>query len=181
MTIAHRLISLDSRDGRVPGLFNVDGGLLRPPTTASTQDTGTGASDYNVDVDPATVVLDGYVGYIEAKADLALDTASAGSAVLASGEARYYALVAWLDRLAGAVKFGLLKGTIAAVASAARLTDADVQARIGTSNPYVILGQTRCHRSADTTIAQRYENHDRLTNIWTGTTVASAPVTIGAL
>jgi len=179
--IDHAFQALDTRDGRVGGLFAIDGCYLQAPTNASTQDTGTGASDYNANVSAGAVAIEGVVGYIQAAADVALDTASAGSAVLASGEARYYALVAWLDRIANAVKFGLVKGTIAAVASVARVSAAQVEGKLGTTNPYVVLGQVRVHRSADTTIAQRYENHDRFTSLWTGQTVASAPVTISIL
>lgn len=179
--IDHAFQSLDTRDGRLPGLFAIDGCYVQAPTNASTQATGTGASDYNANVSLGSVVLDGVAGYIKNAADVALDTATTGNGVLVDGEARYYALVAWLDRLTNTVKFGVVKGTIAAVASVARVSAAQVEAKLGTVNPYVILGQTLVHRSGDTAITQSYENHDRLSGLWTGRTVPSAATTISIL
>lgn len=177
--IDHAFQSLDTRDGRNPGLYAVDGCYVQAPTTASTQATGAGASDYNANASLGSVVLDGVAGYIKAAADVNLDAAA--GAVLTNGEARYYALVAWLDRLANVVRFGVVKGTIAAVASVARVSTAQVEAKIGTTNPYVVLGQTLVHRSGDTAITQTYENHDRLSGLWTGRTVPSAATTISVL
>ena len=174
--ITHQFATTDTRDGKLPGLYHFEGGFPLAPTTGSTQEADVGASDYNLNLSPATVTLEGVSAYLGVQADIDLDSGDA--AILAAGEARYYAAIAWLDRFTGTVKFGVVKGTIAAVASAVKVAAANIQAKIGTTNPYVILGQTKVHRSADAVITQTYDYSDRQASLWSGVVPAAGSLTV---
>lgn len=146
----------------VPGIFlniQIEGGMCKPPTTASTQVTGTGASDYNIDVTQLSAIWNGKEFEQSPQADLSLDANATN--ILTLGQARYYAYILYLDKFTQTLKTLLVKGTIAAVASVAKVTVAQIQAQIGTSNPFIILWEARVHRDADTTVAQTYLNASR--------------------
>lgn len=134
-----------------PGPYLVEGVFVEPPTqTRSSQVTGTGT----------TTLRAAYTGGRLKLLDKVIDVAGAEATIVAqssymtSGQARWFALCAVQHRPNAAINLIWVPGTIAAVADAVVPTDAQIQAFLDLDEEgvYVICGDLRFHRSADTTI-----------------------------
>lgn len=132
------------------------GVLYGPPTTASTQATGTGAYDYNVNRSHGIITVEGKRLELAAAADV--DLANGGTAILASGESIYYTQVAYLLPGAAAPAIRQFAGTIALTAAAVPKTDAEINASFGPDVPWFRLADLKVNRTGDTTNTQAYNN-----------------------
>ena len=148
--------------GYQPPPFQVDGIRLEPSIeTLPSQVTGDGAS---------TLIVRrtaGRIRCLESVTDFATDedtvAVSSGHAYqvndtgtkLASGNAVWFTAVALQHRPAGAVEIVYVPGAVAAVADSVVPTQAQIKARLDPENAnvlYVIIGDVRFYRSADTSV-----------------------------
>lgn len=136
----------------------VQGLLFGPPTTGSTQATGTGASDYNVNISHGLAVVDG-VGYeLAAQADYDLGHASTGSGILADGESIVYTFLLYRSQGDGLVYLKKIAGTIALTAAVVPVTDAEIDALFPEGTIWMRLADCTVNRTGDLTLTQTYDN-----------------------
>lgn len=135
----------------------VAGGIIKAPTTASTQITGAGATTWNVDVEAMVVCVDGVVAHIAAAADHSIHATTQLMANLYSCVA---AIVA--KNVSGTISLASVKGTAALTATGAVApTDAEIQTGVAAGNAWVKVGETTLNRTADTTVTQTYDSTKR--------------------
>jgi|6_EtaG_2_1085325.scaffolds.fasta_scaffold00031_98 hypothetical protein len=119
--------------------------------TLSSQLTGDTDSVLTIAYKKGAVRMFGYVKEFQ-QTELTLISTS-GEAHMTAGQAQWYTLCAVQHRNAGAISVIAVAGTIAAFASVAKLTFAEILAALGKGDAdanVVILGDARFYRSADT-------------------------------
>jgi hypothetical protein len=140
---------------------HVSGLWLKIPTNASTQATGAGATDWNVDLTPGHVVVEGVKAAFDYQADWSFwDTTQLTG--LDSGDTVVAALIAEL--IAGTPTLKKVIGTAATTASGLAVgpTEAQIVAALATAtNPWIKLGEATINRTADTTVTQSQDNSQR--------------------
>lgn len=144
----------------------VQGFMLMAPTNGSTQATGTGASDYNVNITAGILAVGSTVKEMTVQADYDLEHASTGSGILTLNQARVYDYVAYRSPGDGVVYLKMFKGTIAdTLAAAVPVTDTEIEATMATGTYWMRIGRTTIERDGDTSISQTYDNTLRNTMI----------------
>jgi hypothetical protein len=138
--------------------FCVLQGVFFTPTTGSTQITGAGATDWNVNHTAILAVVDGVFGLIEAAADYNVHTGSLYTG-LTNGNSAIAALVA--QNVSGTVSLAVVKGTAATTGSQVAPTDAEIDASVGAANSWVKIAECTINRTADTTVTQSQDNSKR--------------------
>lgn len=132
------------------------------PTNASTQATGTGASDFNVDFkavstgSPAGLILvDGKALQVAAQADF--DVAASAAQQMASGQSRIYTIIAFLNKYDQAVTLKSCAGAAATTGSQIALTDAEIDALLAPETVWMRICNVTVNRTGDTTVTQSYD------------------------
>lgn len=148
-TVLRRLID----QGNVLGLI---GGA---PTTPSSQASGTGAIDWNVDFDKGEVRIGDYSASFAAAADY--DVYHAAGQLVAASESVYARIVAKL--VTTTVSLVVVVGTQAATGEEEIPTDAEVQAALGAGVEWVDVCLCHLARNSTTGLTQTeqstYRNH----------------------
>jgi hypothetical protein len=139
----------------------VDGAFVVAPTTPSTQATGTGAFDYNVNILDGLYVVCGEIKQQDLVANYDVDHGSTGNAILIVGESVVYSLVVFLNSFDGIVYLKALRGTIAVTANVLPLTDAEIEAMLGVDTQWFRLADCQVNRPSDTACTQTYNNKVR--------------------
>lgn len=126
----------------------VDGGVVKAPTNASTQLTGAGVTEWRVDVEALTAIVNSVNGQVAIAADEVIhDTTE----LVEDGESCYaYAL---LSENAGTIALEYVKGAAAVTGLQVAPTDAEVLAGVTGTN-WVKLALCLINRTGDTTVTQ---------------------------
>ncbi len=126
----------------------VDGGVVKDPTTPSSQLTGAAATTWNVDVEALTAIVNSVNGQVAVAADEAIhDTTE----LVEDGESCYaYAL---LSESGGTIALEYVKGAAAVTGLQVAPTDAEILAGVTGTN-WVKLALCLINRTADTTVTQ---------------------------
>lgn len=139
----------------------VDGGVVKDPTTPSSQLTGAGNTTWNVDVEALSAIVNSVNGQVAAAADEAIHS---GSNLLANGQSIY----AWavVTESGGTLDVSYVKGTAATTGSQVAPTDTEITAAVSSAN-WAKLALCLLNRTGDTTVTQSQDNSYRsmLTNI----------------
>jgi hypothetical protein len=143
---------------RTQALNHVEGLMVETPTTGSTQITGAGATDWNVNLRGGIVIVDGVSLDVAPAADYDVHTGSLYTGLIAT-----YSAIATLvaKNVAGVVSLQVVKGTAALTASVVAPTDAEIQAAVGAGNAWVKICEMTINRTADTTVTQSQANKVR--------------------
>jgi hypothetical protein len=99
--------------------------------------------------------VDGVLGDIAAAADFDIHSASFLTG-LVNGASCIAAIVA--KNVSGTVTVVAVKGTPATTGSQRAPTDAEIQAAVGASNPWVKIGECTLNRTGDTTVTETQDN-----------------------
>ena len=137
-----------------PPPIALEGMHVSPPSaTLSSQLTGADVTTLRAACSGGRVKIFGRVRDLPAE-EVTVGQSPAASQLLALGEAQWFAKVAVQHRPNGTIDVVYVPGTVALVADVARTTDAQIVAFLGldTGGTYVICGDIRYHRSADTVI-----------------------------
>jgi hypothetical protein len=135
----------------------VDGAFVQSSTTGSSQLTGTGNGTFLYDITPGFAVVDGKVLEINGAVDQACE--AAGN-ILASGESKIYMFIAYKS-VSGTVIRKTVEGAVAATASVAPPTPAEISAAVPVGCPWVCLGSMQINRTGDTTVTEDVDNQYR--------------------
>lgn len=145
---------------RTQALNHVEGILAAAPTSASTQASGVGNTDWNVNLSAGFVVVDGVALDVVAQADY-----DVFSGALLTGLASLYTVVSALvaKNVAGVVSLEMVHGTAALTAGGTAVgpTDAVIQAQVGAANSWVKIAELTINRTADTVVSQTQANIKR--------------------
>jgi len=137
--------------------FKIEGCYLNDPTTGSTiKTTATAAHDFNVDISEGMIMLDGVKTFVPAAADVDISH-SASASFLAIGESVYFTIVYYKDE-AGNIEQRIMQGAIAATASAAPLTPAEIGAKFGESVPWMAIGHILYTCTDTTALTESQDN-----------------------
>lgn len=136
----------------------VEGMLVGAPTNASTQATGTGASDYNCNIAAGILVCNGKKTEFAAQADYDIGTATTGNAILANGQSMVVSLVVHCSVITGLVTLQAIRGTIATTGSQVAPTKATIEAKLAPNTFWFKLADVTVNRTGDTTVTQSYNN-----------------------
>ncbi len=139
------------------------GMLVGTPTTASTQVTGAGASDFNVNIAAGILAVNGVVKEYAAQADY--DLASAAANIITNGQSIVVAIVAFVSTADGVVRLRAIRGAAATTGSQVAPTDAAISAKFGDGTFWFRLADCTVNRTGDTTLTQSYNNAVRPTLI----------------
>lgn len=126
----------------------VDGGVVKDPTTPSSQLTGAGNTTWNVDDEALTAIINAVNGQVAAAADEAIHS---GSELVANGESCY----AWavVSESGGTLDVEYVKGTAATTGTQVAPTDAEITTAVGNAN-WAKLALCLINRTGDTTVTQ---------------------------
>lgn len=130
----------------------MDGLIASDPTTPSTQASGVGNTDWNVDVSAGVAVANSVEGTIAAAADFDVHS---GSLLLADGES----VLGWLviTEAAGTVAMEAVLGAAATTGTQVAPTDAEITTAVGHSD-WQKHSQILLNRTGDTTVTQSQDN-----------------------
>jgi len=134
------------------------GGLLKDPTTGSSQLTGTGNTTWNVDIEALAAIVNGVAFESAAQADVAIHSGSFLTG-LADGNSCKAAIV--LKNVAGTVSQVIVKGTPALTGSEVAPTDTEIQTAVGAGNEWIKIGECTLDRTGDTTVDEAQDNGKR--------------------
>jgi len=129
--------------------------LLADPSTPSTQASGVGNTAWRVNVAACECIVGGIKKVFTAQADFSIH---AGSflAGFVNGDSCIAAIVA--QNNAGTVTCVAVKGTPAVTGTQVAPTDAQIQAAIGATFPWVKVGECLLSRTADTVVAESQDS-----------------------
>jgi len=132
-------------------------GLLKAPTTPSTQATGTGATAWRVNVDESLAVIDAAEKNVAAQVDVVLHSATQ---YLVNGQS---AIAAVVMKVAadGTASIVFAVGAAATTGQQVAPTNAAIQTAVGAGLSWMKLGETTLNRTGDTTVTQTYDNSKR--------------------
>jgi hypothetical protein len=139
------------------------GMLVGAPTSASTQVTGTGASDFNANISAGILAVDGVVREYAAQADYAIATSAAQQ--MAAGQSRVYTVVAYINPADGLPALRVVAGAAATTGDQVAPTDAVIGAEFADNVPWYRVAEVTVNRTADTTITQSANNAVRPSGI----------------
>jgi len=126
-------------------------GSVHTPTTASSQITGAGATDWNVNMSELEAVVNGVYYWLASAADYNIHTGSLYTG-LVSGNSAVAAVV--LQNNAGTVSLAVVKGAAAVTGLQVPPTDAEIQTALGAGVAWVKVAECTLNRTADTTVTQ---------------------------
>lgn len=132
----------------------VDGALIQPSTTGSSQLTGAGNGTYLYDITPGIAIVDGVPLEIAAAADEACEAAGD---IMAAGKSKVYMIIAY-KKTDGTVTTKIVAGDVATTGSEAPPSVATIEASIPLGSPWIALGTMTIARTADTTVTEAVDN-----------------------
>jgi len=128
-------------------------GMAGAPTTASTQLTGAGVTEWRVDIEALLVAVGGVLAEIAAAADFVIhDTTN----LFADGESVIAALVA--KNVSGTITVVAVKGAAAVTGSQVAPTDGEIQTAVGAGNDWIKIAECTINRTGDTSVTQSQDN-----------------------
>lgn len=130
----------------------MDGLVVSDPTTPSTQASGVGNTDWNVDVSAGVAVVNDVEKAWAAQADFDVHS---GSLLLADGESVAGFMV--MSEASGTVTMSAVLGAAATTGTQVAPTDAEITTAIGHSN-WQKLAAILLNRTGDTTVTQSQDN-----------------------
>lgn len=133
------------------------GGIVKAPTTPSTQATGTGATAWRINVDALVAVVDAATKELVAQADVVVHSATQ---LVTDGQSCKAAVVLKVAA-DGTASIVTVKGAAATTGSQVAPTNAAIQAGVGAGLPWLKLAEVTINRTADTTVTQSYDNTKR--------------------
>ncbi len=133
-------------------------GIASTPTNASTQASGVGNTDWNVNLSAILVTVDGVSQHFVPQADYDVHSGS-----LLTGLADTYSVRAALvaKNVAGTVSLAVVKGTAALTAAVVAPTDAEIQSGVAAGNAWVKIAELTINRTGDVTVTQNEDNGKR--------------------
>lgn len=137
----------------------VQGLLVGAPSTASTQATGTGASDFNANITAGLLVVDGVLKEYAAQADF--DVASSVAQQMASGQSRIYSIVAYRSTGTGDVALRVFAGAAATTGEQVPVTRETIVDGFSVDTSWFEIARVTVNRTADQTLTQTYDNSVR--------------------
>lgn len=137
---------------------HVEGIHAATPTTASDQLTGTGNTDWNVNLSGGLAVVGGVAKHFDVQADYDVHSGSYYPS-FANGSSAIATIVAKND--AGTVSLAVVKGAAAVTGSQVAPTDAEIQTSVGAGVSWVKVCELLLNRTADTTVTQSEDNTKR--------------------
>lgn len=141
-------------------LYQVVGMLIKAPTTGSS--IAAAAHDFNLDIEPGLLVVDGVVKEFAAQADV--DLSSDGTAVptgMDTGDSQIFSLIAYKSLADGDVRLVVVPGDVALDASVEPPSQATIEALFAEGTPWYELARTKIKRTGATTLTQTYDNRVR--------------------
>lgn len=142
----------DVAGSKAEGSGIVDGMYAKDPTTPSTQATGAGATDWNVDIQAGVVEVNAVLKDFATQADFDIHSGSLVDAGFVVGTSIVAAVVA--KEVAGTVSMDKVIGTPATTGSEVAPTDAEIQAAVGAGNKWGKICECTLNRTADTTVTE---------------------------
>jgi hypothetical protein len=139
----------------------LQGILADAPTTPSSQATGAGTLDWNVDLSAGFAAVNGVNGEFGAQADYSVVN---GATPIVDGNSIVAALVA--EETAGTVSLQVVLGTSAVTGSEVPPTDAEITTGVGHSR-WAKVAELTINRTGDTTVTQSQSNGARLPTLRT--------------
>lgn len=133
------------------------GGLVKVATTVSTQAAGAAATAWRVNVDAVVAVVDGVTKELVNQVDVVIHSATQ---YLVNGQSAIAAVVLKVAA-DGTASIVTVKGTAATTGTQVAPTDAAIQTAVGAGLPWLKLGETTLSRTADTVVAQTWDNTKR--------------------
>lgn len=151
----------------------IDGGVVKAPTTPSSQAAGDGNTTWNVDVEAARAVVNDVEDSIAAAADTVMHS---GSELMDAGESAYGWLV--VTESGGSLSLTPVVGTPATTGTQVAPTDAEITTAVGSAN-WAKLALCLLNRTGDTTVTQSEDNTGRSQLVNAANTTATAVTTTG--
>lgn len=142
----------DIAGSKAEGSGIVDGMYAKDPTTGSSQLTGTGNTDWNVDIQAGVVEVNAVPKDFAAQADFDIHSGSHVDAGFTDGKSIVAAVVA--KNVAGTVSMDKVLGTPATTGSEVAPTDAEIQTAVGASNKWAKICECTLNRTGDTTVTE---------------------------
>lgn len=133
----------------------VHGAFISKSTTGSSQITGTGNGTFLYDISEGIVMIDGTPLAIPKAADSACETPGD---ILDDGQNIIYTIIGWKSPISGAVTLKVVKGTVAASASAVASTTAEIEGGLPLGATWVALGTMTIARTGATTVTEAVNN-----------------------
>ena len=124
-------------------------------TTASSQITGDGATDVNVDIAAGILMVDGQAKELAYQDSAALADATP---LMDAGESGVVAIVAFRSQGDGVVRLRNINGVAATTGAQVALPDADIAALFGNYTYWFKIADVTVNRTADTTLTETYDN-----------------------
>lgn len=149
------IVALYFEQVRAHGRNHVEGGIVKDPTTGSSQLTGTGNTTWNADVEALIATVGGVAKELGVQADFSIH-ASSFLTGLVNGASCIAALV--LKNVSGTVTMVAVKGTPATTGSQVAPTDAEIQTAVGAGNDWVKVAECTLNRTGDTTVTESQSN-----------------------
>jgi len=130
----------------------LSGGEMSGPTTGSTQASGVGNTDWNIDLAAGLYEVNSTVDAVAASADFDIHSASFLTG-LANGSSCIAAIV--VKDTAGTLSYDKVKGTPATTGTQVAPTTAEIDTGIGHQN-WTKLGEVTINRDGDTSVTESY-------------------------
>lgn len=159
----------DIGGGKAEGSGIVQGLYAKDPTTGSSQLTGTGNTDWNVDVNSGLAEVNAVFKEFATQADFDIHSGSHVDAGFIVGTSIVAAIVA--KNVSGTVTMVAVKGAPATTGSEVPPTDAEIQAAVGASNTWAKICECTLDRTGDTTVTESTDWTVRDTSLGRGATV----------
>lgn len=130
----------------------VEGMYAKDPTTGSSQASGTGNTDWNVDINAGLVEVNAVFKEFATQADFDIHSGSHVDAGFTVGKSIVAAVVA--KDVAGTVSMDKVIGSPADTGSEVPPTDAEIQAAVGAGNKWAKICECTLNRTGDTTVTE---------------------------
>jgi hypothetical protein len=131
----------------------VNGLLVGPPTTTSSQITGAGNTTWNVDIATGIVTVDGVAAEVAETVDMSIHS---GSQLGANGCGCIAAIV--VRNVGGTLSLLAVKGTVALTAAVVAPDDGVIQTAAGVGAPWIKICEARIDRTGDLVVVQSQNN-----------------------
>lgn len=141
----------------------VQGMLVGAPTNASTQVTGTGAYDYNVNIAAGLLVCNDVVKEYAAQADYDVDHGAAANLVV--GQSIVYSIVAYRSKGDGEVRLLSIPGVVATTGSQVAPPTATIEAKLADDTFYFKVADVTFNRTGDEAVTYSVNNAVRPTMV----------------
>ncbi len=142
----------DVAGSKAEGSGIVEGMYAKDPTTGSSQATGTGNTDWNVDIGAGIVEVNAVPKDFAVAADFDIHSGSHVDAGFTVGKSIVAAVVA--KNVAGTVSMDKVIGAPATTGEEVPPTDAEIQAAVGAGNKWAKICECTLNRTGDTTVTE---------------------------